>query len=182
MKCEMVIHYESPEMQEFANKFGTWLTRKVNGRLPAPHFRLVGASEELWPALYETARLTGSDNGFDNWFQKSDACAFEFFTLPPDGEMKRIDRETKSQVLPLLFPYYENEFIETLLDYDAVIFLRLNRLPNPDRQVAVTVNETAYVISTWVRKPLASQDSNGNVEEKQILSWLNEYDTERKGQ
>lgn len=178
----MVTHYESPELQEFANKFATWLTRKVNGRLPAPHLRLVGASEELWPSLYETARLTGSDKGFDNWCQKSDACAFEFFALPLDGEMKRIDPQTKSQILPLLFPYYENEFIDTLLDYDAVIFLRLSRLPNPHRQVTETVNETAYVISTWVKKPLAPQDSDGNIEEEQIVSWLNEYEAEREQQ
>jgi hypothetical protein len=182
LKSEMVTHYLSPQMEEFANEFGTWLTRKMNGRLPAPHLRLVGASEELWPALYETARLTGSDNGFDDWCQKSDACAFEFFSLPPNGEMKRIDRETKSHVLPLLFPYYQNDFIDTLLDYDAVIVLRLGRLPSPHRQVVVTANETAHVVSTWLRKPLAHQDGNGNVEEKQILSWLNEYEAERKGQ
>jgi hypothetical protein len=182
LKCKMVTHYESPQMEEFANEFGTWLTRKVNGRLPAPHLRLMGASETLWPVLYQTARLTASEGDFADWCEKSDACAFPFFALASEGERKRLDRETKSRLLPLLFPYYDSDFIEALLEYDGVIFLRLSRLPNTRRRVLVTAHETAYVCSTWLGKPLTRQDPAGNVEENQILTWLNEYSTEREQQ
>ena len=182
MKMKMVAHYESPKMEEFANEFITWLTRRSNGSLPAPHVRLVGASEELWPALYETARITGGENGYADWCEKSDACAFPFLALSPDGEPQRLDRETKSQLLPLLFPYYENDFIETLHGYDGIIFLRLVRLPSIHRQTVVTAHETAYLCSTWLQKALTGQNSAGNVREEQILSWLNEYSAEREQQ
>jgi hypothetical protein len=182
MELKKVAHYESPQMETFANTFITWLTRKLNGSLPAPHVRLVGASEELWPALYQTAKLTGGENGFADWCEKSDACAFPFLELSSKGEPRRLDHATKSQLLPLLFPCYENDFLETLLDYDAVVFLRLDRLPNIQRQAVVTAHETAYLCSVWLRKALIGQNSAGNVEEEQILSWLDEYSADREQQ
>lgn len=171
MKVEIMTQYNSPHMEQFANGFATWLARKMGGRLPAPRIHVIGASEKLWPVLFETSKRTMGTAGREEWRNNSDACTFPFLSMGEDSQPKRLDRETKAKLLPWLFPYHPKSFVQTLTEFDAVIFLRLHKMPDPRRQFLIAACEAAFICAIWLGKPL-------NIEDEQVSQWVGEFSTE----
>ncbi len=171
MKQGLITQYNNPELEELMNEFATWLVRKQGGRLPAPTIKLLGSSEKLWPVVYESASRTMTDSSFENWMKTSDGCAFPFLGLDQEGELRRLDRQTKEAALGFLFPYYPPDIRAALLDFDAVVFLRLGRLRDPVSHVMVACHEAAFVCSVWLQREL---DIYGN-----LRTWLAKFEVER---
>jgi len=177
---QLVTVFESPRMQAMANDFTDWLTRKVGGPLPSPRVRLIGASEQLWPAIYETHSRTQpcqslGGRTFRDWQEGVDACAFSFLAEGSDGRLRGLTPDEKAITLPWLFPYYEEAFLKTLMQFDAVVFLRLSKLPDPKRQVIVMGNECVRVVQMWLGRERVASDPRTGQEDPRVISWLAEY-------
>jgi hypothetical protein len=164
---EVIKQYQSPHLEETVNGYATWLTRRLGGQLPAPHIHLIGAPEDLWPLLRESARRTGQTVTRKEWKEGRDASAFLFFRVE-DGQMKRVDRNAKRAVLPWLFPFYTPDFAAGMDGYDAIVVVRLRLARDPRRQLLLAGTETAYVVGMWTQTPI-------DLSEHHVCGLLNDY-------
>jgi hypothetical protein len=156
---KIITQYTSPQLETTMNGFATWLVRKIGGRLPAPRIRIVGAPEELWPRVHVTMQLTGSACSFEEWMIDSDAGSFPYFQLR-NMQPARLDHDMKLELLPKLLPYYPEKIAQTFADYDAIIFLRLSRMPDPRRQAVVASTETSFISAMWTSTPIPLDDAS----------------------
>ena len=152
-----ITQYASPQIETTVNGFANWLVRRIGGRLPAPMIRVVGASEKLWPHVFTTMQLTGNGCSFEDWMLQSDAGSFPYFQLH-NLQPARLDRDIKIELLPNLLPYYTRKTAETFADFDAIIFLRLSKMPDPRRQIVVAATETSFISGLWTGKPIPIED------------------------
>jgi len=132
LEKQLVTVFSSPPLEDLANSFTTWLTRKLDGRLPAPRVKIVGCSEEFWPVLREPSAAVNSTVTEKSW-ERADACMFAFLASDAKGEVVRLDREMKTKLLPAIFFFYQKREINELAEYDAAVFLRLQRIPDTKR-------------------------------------------------
>ena len=177
-KQQSVTMFNSPYLEDLANGFTTWLAKKLNGRLPAPRVRVVGASEEFWPFLRDPS-LAINPASTENTWATSDACMFAFMAVGANGEVKRLDRKTKRGMLPAFFPF-DRKQIGQLSRYDAAVFLRLKRMPNTQHQIAVACEECCRVLELWMSKPLVLAGPNDGPD-AQVMQWISEFATEAGG-
>lgn len=170
---QLVRTYDSVALQGMANAFTTWLTRRLDGPLPAPLIRVVGATDEFWPKLREPSRLTDPAST-ENW-ENTDSAMFYFLAYDrSSGRMVRIPRSMKGDVLRLLFPFELKE-VKGLRRCDAAVFMRLHLMPDWAYREAVLASECARIVEAWVAKPLNLSEGF----DPKVLGWLNEFAAER---
>jgi hypothetical protein len=173
---QAVAVFRSPYLENLANSFTVWLTRRVNGRLPAPHIHILGSSEQCWPFLRAPSIAANPATTEKSW-ETCDACTFMFMAAGPGGEVVRLDRKAKRGILPAFFPFQRRQ-IRKLARYDAAIFLRLACMPDPQRQIFVMCEECVRVVELWVARPLTA-GSPEDGPDPQVAAWLNEFAEER---
>lgn len=181
----------------WTNGFLAWLNRKLSGPDHSLTVKVLFATEDVWRELYETSQKTakGSEHEYlggqptplVHWLTEVDACVFPMVVPSQDDGLQPVPKERRFDAVRHLFPWFNDDYLRGLSQFDAVIFLRQTKLPrttaNPAQAtltLEIAAHEAVHILEVLHGKHYMSQrDPKTQWDDAQIVKWVKEYVDEK---